>query len=1848
ELVLNTRTFEEHFVNFDLEVIYDNNAFAKLCETVVADFVKAILDEEVDTIDYILDLFDGARVGDVVTIVNADFAESEGKWAIGEEEPFTAVINNVLNVNVEMVRGWLELDPFDVFEVLEDVFGDVRVGDFAMIAMPDLYEDKGAWLNDEDAMPNMVADVFNVTLSDVKAWLDQDPIDVIDIVNDIFTDRAIIDVVDIIANVGMTVNNGNKVWSIEEQPTALIVSDILSVKFEEIFDLFAEDADLIADAVSVVFDNRTFGDYFADFGLEVITENNAFAKLCATKVVDFVNAILDEEVETIDYILGLFDDARIIDVVAIFADTFKGAKSNGVEVWAINENGLPLIVSDILDLTAGEIRHAFDEDVDVVEAIVRALFDDRNFYIYFYDFAVEAIYANDSFTALCDKSVADFIVELINNDDPVNYVLSFLDDVKLGDAIGIFVEAYKGEKENGNLVWAIAEYGMALIASDVLDVTVGEIRNVLDEETEDKVMAIANAIFDGRTFGEYIADLDLTVITDNKAFTGLCEKVVVDFVSEITAEDADVVSVVLDLFNGARVGDFVTIANADFAESEGKWAIGEEDPFTAVINNVLNVNVEMVRGWLELDPFDVFDVLEDVFGNVRVGDFAMIAMPDLYEDRGAWISDAETMPNMVADVFNITLSDIRAWLDQDPIDAVQIVEDVFGERAIVDLVDVIFNVGLTVKENGHKVWVVEENEMPLIVSDVLDVKIVEILDLLAEDADIVADSVEMVFGDRSLLTYVDDIVEIENEGLAKLLDLKITESVNVVLGNTEGMVIDENITGDTTIDYFLNHTDSVKIGEFLLDTFSYDASTGKWSDEAGEVGDIVQFVLDAPVSYVIYAIAVIVDPSLILDMIGDDRIGTYVIDMYNDLDFGSTISGDNEAGYVVVGAFKAVVEEVINLRVREIYGYIFETNNLVEEFETILLDREIGDYAFDLINVIFDHELMICAQGTYAHDYKTTGSYVLNKNFKAILEPVFNLNIKDFIEDDDQIECLKNLYQEVTVGDITFDLLRKFVEETVPMGLETYAFENKEANGNAYATSRNFKAIVDAILNVKVFDVVDAIENDDINNYLYNTFSHLTIGDFAYDVTRKYLAEYFVLNVEGYAWNYSEDNTLMTGKVAKLFRAIFNVTLANVYDLVKEEISVENFIVKHFGALTVGDVVAPWIEGLAESMVDVKFDFDKENDYALAVSGDFAEIANAVFGVTVETIVNTEYKGNIVFGENGILENMPVGHVVGYVLKMDGVKEFFEYMNVSHEYNGEWVITGAYVVPMSILCNELTFGALYANKDNVMDGIVKAYFGEVMVGQFMGGSKIGDVWYTPSGDACETHGAEVVIMNVIYNISVNELLDEDFDPTSLIADIQAGQLMGYYYCGEFKYTKAEDGDYRICEDETHVDGEDGYHTHFDCEIEDEGHDHATMGAGWYTLNEGVYEKVGAIEGAVANVTIRTLIGGGFDMAKVLAGIKLGEAMNLAYCDGTANCAIKAEDATHECRVGWYKEVVSGGITVYEKEGVLVDKIAEIKLDDLFTDGLSLEDTFRGTTVGDVLDYARCYEVVEKDELGNVISTTRVCDHRLGHTDEQHVKDMWYVETEDGYRKATPLERVMASVGMGDIVRGDFNAEETLEHLRLGEFMGYERCSGEGDCFVGHDVHEEGSWYKEKTDEHGNKTYEKETSNLALAIADYRLDEMQGEHFMTTLLNNITATVTVEDIFGKEAFEEGSTNPISILAPTTRINEISTKMKEAMGTVTVGKLYSVEMLPIGNSETSLNNVFKKLYANEKDANASNDYLKAALVVSGNTARYDELMANAGADGSEMWKAMTASELVNVIVTVLDTVFQIPGV
>ena len=1200
----------------------------------------------------------------------------------------------------------------------------------------------------------------------------------------------------------------------------------------------------------------------------------------------------------------------------------------------------------------------------------------------------------------------------------------------------------KQTKSNGITVWALGKTQFPLVVSDIFDVTVKEILEIADGEG--KILnEVVTAVCDARKIEEYTKDFGLTIISDKEVFRTLREEEVAKFVIGLV-EATDKVAFLRTYFEDARIGDIVNVAISTITVDGEVWYNGEKE-VTLILRDIFNVTIKQIFDW------------------------------------SATITKTET----------------------------------------------------------------------------------------------ISDIVSTVCGGRTILAYVESIMgkEIPNNGLSKLLDVDIPELTDVMLGIKTD--VPENLTKNDRIDYILNITDKIMIGEFVKG-ITYNEEDKVWTDGSGKAfGNLTQTIYKAPSSVILYIIAVIINPQLIVDAVGNKRIGSFIMDGYNKNDwFETELSGNDTDGFVVTGAFKELVEDISNVTVKEMYDSLFVTKTALTDLETKLLDRELGDYLFDLINCKFNSTIKICDAGTFADAYAgSDGKYVLTRNFSEVLERVFNLNIKQTIND-----------------------------------LKTVKF----------------------------------------GDFMTQKIESLTIGDIFYDLSRKYLkASNFKFS--GYAWEFKLDQTKLFGKTGKALRAVYSIEIQEIVDLIAKKTKLYEFAYDNFGELTLGDILGAYAEALLGKSLGMKFVYNQEDDYSFTVEKSFAEIANALSKVTVSELFGIK-KGcgfDFFFAFGGVLGDLPVGHLVGYLTKTKALANVFKNTTVEHETNAEWIISGTYSVPLDILCNDVKFADIYMGRNDLKGKVVLKFFSNVMAGHLLGGNKIDGFWCGPDGKKLDTHGAKNAVMNAIYDVTVGEALADGFDPMTIVEDLYVGQLMNYYYCSdEFKFSKVENNKYPVCVDPTHTDLEEGYHFHSMCEFES--HTETThLNGGWYMLEDGVFKEVGPIERAFAFATMKDVMSGTFSASETMRGITLGEAMLFIHCDGT-ECEIEEGVKGHLTHSeGWYSKVedeITHEIS-YRKETVLMVKLLEQDIGKMFDEGLKLEEIYDNVLVGDALGFAHCWI----NGAGE-----RVCTEELGHTDADHLVNTWFEknETTGVYELVTPLERIVANIPMRKLAEGNFNIEDHFDDVTIGNMMGYEKCplGNDVDCYVhfGTTCAHDGFWYDQKDDGMGNKVWVKVDSNLVLAIADFTLNDMNGGNFAEDLLNSVKEKVEIGDIF-----TDTDGTPLSIIPSNTKLSGINDALKTAFKTTNAGTLYDSNLLPFDDAtEKKMDLVYGALVLKDnitnKDAYVTeiNNALAVGLEVMGGVVPEDTDVENykkyTEAVGRAFWRSLKITNLVDIL---LDAVGEI---
>ena len=1839
--------------------------------------------------DYLFGILDGIKIGDLLDPIIAKNDKLKDKQLIKLISDIV-LVDTKGDENQGLVCDLLDADK-NKLDVINHYFGKIKLGYVAELFLYAKETDakNHVWTKNDngETYPVMLGDIFSVSvgyiLDIVKNRTGEKDL-AVNLVNEVFPQRRVGDLIAII--VPNFADNCQKdgidnIWGVNKNPLPLVLSDVFDITFETVLNAVIGNQEAIDKVISITDkafkyeekadgrkEGRTFNDYFKNFGINDFNDGT-LRTIGQTKVGEFIRGVLGKVVKdpftgetytTIEYLKMLVGGVAFRDVV-------------GIAVKSVKDLNRPLILSDVIDVSFGDVFDLIDAITNNnlkggIYNLLKKITDDdyHTLGVYLDDILrgqnaesiikknrgidgltqikiaklVGLILKVDGIRVNPNEGVKKFGVDATTLDPIINYVLNLTDSVLIGDFLrnsdgsGYRLEDGKWYDNKGNacndalntvfnaptsyvlyLVYGIMN--PKLVSEAVKELKVGTVLmplyNMLIPKAfagsemglKDKDAEEANKEYEIKgAFSAFLTELS------NKTIGGVMEdfknnkplEVIKNYV--LDRPIGDILFDPLSKFLGEKLGLSGFACDANNVNVKGEYTTKKE-----VLNVIFNINVKEF-----LDSSDKVGFLKEKAGNLSIGAIAQIALAKLDKNAdGTWANDGKNMPLIVSDLFNVKINQLldikdnkgnlpeylvnticgekrtlRHYLDDlkngniskitekavlsklldDPVvNVVKVVKD--NKKQPTEIVKHYFGTAklgefaqLAIKDlavNEENVWANGTKAMPLIVSDLFDLTVNEVgvfAKNIKNKAKIAEFAGKVTKDDKHTLNvYLEDILKkkITNKGLRELTDIKIAELVSVALKvngfevpaskELEKFKIDLKTMDGVSkyadvINYVLNITDNVMFGYFKIKVdesgnesgiyFRIEGGKKVWYNEKGEkVSSGMSTVYSIPSSYVLFAVVALAMPGKIIEAVGDYHIGGLIQSFYNKsmTKFDSEIVGSDKKGeFTVEGSFKAVMEDVSNVTVKQIYNALLKDKNFVAKAKKMLLQRPIGDYAYDLVRVLTKGK--IC-KGFACDATDVNGNYVISGNLADVLQATFNIKVN-----------------------VMLSSLKKGVSG--------------------------------------------------VKQLVKDTYKDFTVGDFTYDVFRKYAATKVRLTAGGTARDYKSNNLVLTGKMAKVFRATFNMKIteaASIAKKIKVKNGVLDFVNTYYGKLSLGDVFGAVTEKLVAKKLKVTFNYDVANDYALTISGNFNEVFGAVFASSLGGLIEA-YKAKktakyFLDEETGVIGKLPLGDILAYVCKTKSLEKQMKYTEIEKGEDGKWSVKGAYETPLDIAFNELTIGKVYKERANFQKNILKPYFGTVKVGELMGGryDKANDEWIKPNGEVVKEEGANGVIMKKIYMLTIEEVTNKGFKVTHILDDIYAGEILGYYYCGHYKFTTDEnetrytfcepenshkdyeyhvhdDGEtyskksefvtalsgIKLCADATHTDENHKWHYHdkIDCTFKSHTDTTHTLG-GWYK-DEGGTEKVGAIENAFANVRLGHLMSGSFEFSDIVRGVKLGEAMNMIRCGGSdETCDIP--DATHEHKAGvWYK--LNESTNTYEASGVLLDRIADKDLGDIFDNGLNLGEAFDGVLLGDVMGYKYCNGASD-------------CTYKDADPTHTHIasgsKKVWYViddkgtpdASDDVYNRATTLETILANVSMRSVIDGDFSIETQIKNVKIGELMSYEYCDGTNECLPhGSGTHAEG-WYR-----NDSGTWTKITDNLILCVADFTITDIRKDDFGTKLSSKVKASVTVGDIF-----EETQTGPLSLIPSTTKVGAISTEIQRAIEESTAIELFNAGVLPI---------------------------------------------------------------------------------
>ena len=1858
-------SISDNLANLD-KVLLQKHIYPIVVADVIIDFIT-----ETDKLGVAKKYFGEITIGSIANLA-INVTENGGVWSDGKGEMklivtdvFNITVNDILGI-IETIKNGGDLEAI-VKQVAEVVFNERSLKEY----LADLKNDKVNKIIEKDALQKLITSKIVEVVAKVFEKIGEK--DYAGIITYYFDETSVGEFAQIFMD---GLKKDGDVWANNGTAMKLIVSDVFDVNVDNIVEIvksFKYIKDGINKTAEIIL-KRTFQAYVNDFGYD-LSKKDAFAGIRDVVVSEFVAAMLEND--RLDSLKNYFKDARLGDVVNVANDKFV---KNG-DVWANNGKAVKLILSDVLDVNVdniAEIVKSFKYIKDGINKTAEIILK-RTFQVYINDFGYD-LSKKDAFAGIRDVVVSEFVAAMLEN-DRLDSLKNYFKDARLGDVVNVANDKFA---KNGD-VWANDGKAVKLILSDVLDVDVDNIVEIVKAFKNVKAGINKTAeIILKRTFQAYVKDFGYD-LSKKDAFAGIRDVVVSEFVAAMLENDR--LESLKKYFGETRVGDIINLFEqsvekagdetekggittlAHSALKDGKRWQYKGKNFKLILSDLMDIEFNHVYNWIKVAKkgkvnATVETIVGDIFGENTFEDYTKdfglkrISEKELFRPiRETKVIDFVT--NLLeAKNMKARLKYLRTFVTGMKLGAIAEVADVGIESPTAD---------------GAK-WTMKGKDIPYALSDILSLTFDDVFDLFfAREGETLPSWANRIVtllnkytlnDEHTLKLYIEDIVgkRLINKGVADLSDIRIAELVAVALKVKTGITVDEggtldkfNVTSQLPasfkdiIVYVCNITDKVLIGDYFTNLNNkeggiYRNDDGVWYDKTTEVTGIRKTVYDLPTTYILGAIVLIAQPQLLLDAIKDYKIGKLIEKPYNNVMKSVDSEITNADGeYGVNGRFKELVESFVNITVEDVYNDI-KGKKFVSNLREMFVNREVGDYLYDL-GAWLAGKVTKRSVGLNGYAYEHVnekGLYETDGNLQTVYGKIFNLNILTLIKQKKNIgKYLKAQFETLLLGDIFYDLGRVVTKGKL---CEGYAFTNKAANEGKYQLVKSMGEVVSATFNISLKQIFDCIKGKQtLKNFgklIKDTYGELTVGDFTYDLFRKYVAGKFKLTANGYASQFKADNTSLKGKGAKFFRATFVVKINDIIKFAsdvkkntgkKRNTVIIDFVSKVYGGLTLGDIFAPMIQKMSAKKLKMVYAYD--DDYNVTVTGDFKEIANGVYSSTLKDLlaaikgnkVKTYFVGRNDGSEDGLIGKHPAGDLLGYVFR-DFMKKYFKNTDIEKdEEAGKWIAARSFSHPLNILFNDVKiadFARIKDPKTFLLDN-----FGDVLVGELLGKYLDKGAWYKTDGTLEEINAENGgIIMKQVYEIKFREIMDDNFNINYVIADIYVGELIGYYHCG-LKYTKEDSltARFNVCKDETHVD-KNGYHIHEDeCDVPL--HDHSvgtnSYESGWYKDESGNIVPVTAIESVMADIRLGYMLGNSeVDFGEIFGDMTVGDVLGYEYCGGSDDCTVTVAGHTHDARVGktWYVKESTG----VRRANALERTMANVKMKDIVNGSFNIDKELTSLKLGNLMNYEYC--------VGPNDCYVDHAKHAAGWYKQEGSE--WTMIGEELYYDADDFKK-FASASLDDYRGLGTNGAGWYHKTGSGKW----EINNLGEAEQGEHI--------------GN--------NLTLCILDYSMSGIRSDSFSKGLMDKVNKNVRVGDIFDPVT----TSGPIKLISANTAIGNISGAISGAMKVATAGELIDYGMLPLEDTtKSNMTNVYGSTLAmswdydkkcwKTKNGNAADD-ANDIVAATGTTAIGNAAMAAYKGDvptsltealentayittiGEAYWTNLTINQLVNVLLT-----------
>ena len=1203
--------------------------------------------------------FDDVTVGDFA----ATFYPTNGNlfleatYAISLDDVFEMINDGTLKGIVDIVKEIYS----DVY--VGDVLGAFGVTDFDNAALAKIYATKLTFLLDlifaEDVVAALRAQYGNITVGDALATvlpangnklLEATYTISVENVFEIVEAESLTEALNIVKTIydGVAVADVLALFGVENVENAAL-NKVLDTKLNFFVGL-AETNDVLG-AIWGEFDDITVGDVIRDF---FPTNGNLFLEATYAFGVDHVFQLINAKDmgDVYDVIRAIYKDITVEDLVRVFTPQdlpiAAGGKIYGVKindiVTAIETNYVieflyetfgDVAIGDMFFLQEGSYtvlgctvgfnpisgKWYVGEGTIGIEKPLEYILNLRTGRIYELAEAGELSLVRDELAALLgDLTIGDVANNYYNNDLGIG-ALTKLYAVKLADiSNSIFNKEFLDFGKKVIFDISVGDLAAWALTDEINENT---LIKALSEINGYTVEAIVNASTDNTATVKAIADLFITdggekaIVGDILALAGMTETPLYVVEKAYNAPIHDVIDAIadgtigeyaLDLVNGISVGNVV----ADVERFTGDLGIDEANPFMAA---TFAIDVETV---LELtkaqDGGDLVNQIKMIYDGVTLADIVGVFGVENVENN-ALVKILDTPVNFLLGLATTDNVVGAIWAEYDDIT----VGDAIGQY---------------VETNGNRFL---DATLGFSVDDVFALINANGLEEILEVVDGVYDMVTI--GD---IVDVFGVTDFDNAALAKIYSVTVDEitdfaTTDDVLGHVEAVFGDLTV-GDTFKQYL---PEEIAENAFIEATLGFSVADGfALADAQGtaEVIDVVKTVYDGVEVMDIVALAGVENvENVALNKILDTKLNFLIglattEDVVDALwaEFGE-ISLDDAMGQYVETNENPFLEATLSFSV----GHV----------QDILAITDVNG-AVDFVDALYD--------GVTFGD--TVGAFGLTDFGNAALAKIYDTTIDgitDIVMAEDPVAAVWAEFEDITLADTFAQYLPEEIAENGFVAA-TLAFSVKDAQTlvNATAVDDILGVVYDlydgvtvgdavslvyseapvnalnTIYAVEIIDLVDAILDEQVIQYLYNTFGDVMVGDLFLDANANY-------NFLGCTVGYDKAASKWvvaagTVGIEQSLENILNIKLSRIYDIVASPELMEEL--KNEIAYVLGDTT---VGSIATNAYD--------NPYGIG-------ILDTVYGIVLKDVTNALFDGTIAEYGLDLAYGVSVGDLVAWLL----------------------------------------------------------------------------------------------------------------------------------------------------------------------------------------------------------------------------------------------------------------------------------------------------------------------------------------------------------------------------------------------------------------------------------------------------------------------------------------------------------------------------------------------------------------------------------------------------------------------